>query len=383
MEPVTDLYLQTIPNWRGYWCTASHYDPFTGKTTPLQIEDGTVTVDSAAACRRVLSMSVPPLPKFADALAAPGGEIAVTQTSRYIDQSTETIPVGVFVVDEDTLTYGRDGNLAVTGRDRSVTVQRAGFGFDGSASIPTNPTWAEVQRLVEGAWPNLAYPFPGWAQVDKTATTKVGPILWPDGDRGAAIGKLCTSSSRQFFFAPDGRAVFRKAPVPSPTSVPVWTVKSGDGGAMLGAERPRDRSQFFNVVAVDSSAVGLYLPRIIARNTNPDDPDSIYGPRGAREKRVTSPTFYTADQMTIAAIVKLMKLIGAASKLSLSSFINGALDADDVIGVVTPDGDPDAPVPYVIDSLTVPLLPTGVQQIQCRSILPTGYESILTDLGFS
>lgn len=383
MWPVSQLYLDSIGTWRSVTCNAVHFDAFTGRTTVLPIKDGTVTVDTAAACRRTLSLSVPPLPAYVDALEAPGGEITITQTVRYINRATETIPLGVFVVDEDSGGYDRRGDLSITGRDRMVIVQRNQFGATGAASIPTSPAHAEIRRLIEGAWPNAAYPFPGWAQRDTTAITPVGSLLWADGDRDAAWRKIAETNSVQAFFQADGRAVLRKIPVPKPTSIPVWTVRPGQGGAMLGAERARDRSQLFNAVVVDSTAPGLYLPGAVAANTDPTDPYSTKGKLGFQPRRVSSPTYYNVGQMNLAAMVKLSKLLGRASTLSLETAPNGALEGDDVLGIRLPGSDPAAPPELrVVTSFTVPLTPKGRQQIQLRSILPTGYETALAALGF-
>lgn len=386
MWPVSQLYLDSIGTWQSFTCKAVHRDPFTGITTKLPIKDGTITVDTAAACRRVLNMTVPPSSGYVDVLAAPGGEITVTQKVRYINRDTEIVPLGVFVVDEDSGGLNRRGDLTVTGRDRMSIVQANQFGAAGAAgaaSIPTNPAWAEIKRLIEGAWPNAAYPFPGWASVDTSATTPVGSLLWPDGDRDAAWRKIADTNSVQAFFRPDGLGVLRRIPVAKPTSTPVWIVRPGQGGALLGAERTRDRSQLFNAVAVDSTAPGLYLPTAVAANTDVTDPYSTRGPLGFRPRRVSSPTYYNTAQMDLAAMVKLSKLLGRASTLSLEVAPNGALEGDDVLGVRLPGADPDAPPELrVVTSFTVPLTPKGRQQIQLRSILPTGYETTLTALGF-
>jgi hypothetical protein len=360
-----------------------HRDPFTEQETVLQIKDGTVAVDTAAACRRTLSLTVPPLQQYADALAAPGGEITITQTVRFINRATETVPLGVFVVDEDSFTYGRDGQISITGRDRMVTVQRNKFRASQAASVPTNPAWAEIKRLIEGGWPNAAYPFPGWAQVDTTATTPVGPLLWADGDRDAAWRKLAEANTVQVFFRADGLGVLRRTPAPRATATPAWIVRPGQGGALLGAERTRPRSELFNAVEVTSTAPGLYLPPATAANTNPADPYSIHGPLGYRPRPVSSSTFYNVDQMDLAAMVRLSRLLGRASDLSLEVAPNGALEGDDVLGILTPDAATDAdPERRVVTSFTVPLTPAGRQSIGLRSIMPTGYEDTLAELGF-
>ncbi len=380
MYPVSDLYLQVIRNWRAVTCTATHYDPFTKTSTPIPIVDGAVTVDSTAACRRVLSLTITPTQALWDALAAPGGEITVTQTTRYIDHSTETIPLGVFVVDQDTLSYAAAGQLTMTCRDRWVIVQRNRYRAADStrSSVPSNMTWQEIKRQVEGAWPNAAYPFPGWAQMDTSATTKVGPLLWADGDRESAITTMADAASLQVFFDPNGKAVLRLAPVLTSSSKPVWTVDAGAQGVMIAADRARDRTRTRNAVIVTTTAAGLYLPPVTVANANTADPLSTVGPLGFVPFYLSSPTFYTTAQMRAAGVTKLSRQLGVAEQIQLENSPNGALDADDVIGVLVPQIDanttPTTEV-KIIDTLTVPLLPTGTQQIQTRSTRPTADDS--------
>lgn len=373
MYPVSELYLKVIRNWRAVTCKATHYDPFTGTETPLPIEDGTVTVDSTAACRRTLSLTVSPTADLWQALAAPGGEITVTQTTRYIDQSTETVPLGVFVVDQDTLDYTTGGDLVITARDRWVVVQRNRFGAADAlrATIPANATWQEVKRLVEGAWPNAAaYPFPGWAILDQSATSKVGPQLWSDGSRENAITTLA-DSRWQVFFDPTGKAVLRRTPVLTASSTPVWTVDAG--GVQITADRTRDRTRTRNAVIVTTSSTSVYLTPVVVANTNPADPLSTKGPLGFVPWYLSSPTFTDPVQMRAAGVTALSKQLGVAQQLSLTNSPNGALDADDVIGVLLPGADD--PEVHIIDTVTVPLLPTGTQSIQTRSTRPTADDS--------
>lgn len=378
MYPVSKLFLDVIANWRAITSTATHRDPFTGATTDLPIIDGTVTVDSTAACRRTLTLTIPPTQALWDALAAPGGEITVTQTVRYIDTSTETVPLGVFVVDQDAMGYATDGNISLTGRDRWVIVQRNRFGIADAlrATVPGNPTWMEIKRLVEGAWPNAKYPFPGWSQLDQTATSKVGPRVWDDGSRENAVNTL-KDTRLQVFFDPVGKGVLRPTPVLTASTAPAWRVAAGQNGVMINADRQRDRSRTHNVVIATTSASDIYLPPSVKANTNPNDPLSTVGPLGFVPWYLTG-NFYTKAAQDAAAVMGLSKQLGMAQQLSLENNTNAALDADDVIGVDLPWIDRSTPRPYevhIIDSLTVPLLPSGTQQIETRSTRPTADDS--------
>jgi hypothetical protein len=323
-------------------------------------------------------LTLPPTQRLYDALAAPGGEITVTQTIRYIDSSTETVPLGVFVVDQDQIGYAPGDTLTLTCPDRWVIVQRNRFSASARSSVPSNTHYQEIQRLVEGAWPNVAYPFPGWASLDTTATTKVGPLLWADGARDAAVTGLAGSVALEVFFDQQGKAVLRPVPVLTATSPSVWTVNPGDQGVMIGANRSRDRSRTRNAVIVTTSATDIILAPGEKKNTTSSDPLSVVGPLGYVPFYYSSPTIRNATQRDAVAVSLLSKQLGVAKQLTLEAAVNGALDASDVISVPLPRTDESLPRPvelHIIDSGTVPLLPTGTQTLQTRSTRPTSDDS--------
>src|SRR6185503_4135415 len=137
-------------------------DAFTGIQTALDVEGGSVAIDITATSRRVLSLALPPLQSTFDMLSVPGGEIAVSQMYTYIDTTTETVPLGVFCVTQQGMNYKPDSQLTLTCPDRWWRIQSNGFGAARS-SVASNAGWQEIKRLVEAAWPNASWPFPGWA----------------------------------------------------------------------------------------------------------------------------------------------------------------------------------------------------------------------------
>jgi hypothetical protein len=205
----------------------------------MPIEDGSIIDDSNSNVRRVLNITLPAIQGLYDALAAPGGEITISTTKRYVDGQTETIPAGVFVVDADQMGYNPSGQITLTCPDRWLRVQRNRFGITGRTSVASNTIHAEIQRLVEGAWSSG---FPGWAQLDTSVTAKVGHLVWDDGDREAAILDMARAHSLEVFFNRQGLAVLRPVPLLSTTSPFVWQVDAGDTGVLIDANRSRDRS---------------------------------------------------------------------------------------------------------------------------------------------
>lgn len=374
MYAVSARYLQAARTAHTIIPSAIHRDPFTGTTTTLEVIDGAVTDDSGSAIRRSLSLTVPNTQANWDALAAPGGEITVTKSTRYIDRMTETVPLGVFVVDQDAIGYAPGDTITLTCPDRWLLVQRNRFGAGLTRSaVPGNAVWVEIQRLTEGAWPNAAFPFPGWASYDTSVTAKVGPLIYTEDREKAVRADLAAAHSLEVFFDPTGKCVLRKVPILTTNSVPVWTVDAGEGGVQISASRTRDLSAVRNAWVVSSSASDLHLAPVEVDNTNPADPLSIYGPLGFVRGYFDSPVLRTSAALTAAGKTLLRKSLGIAQQISLEASPNDALASEDVIRVVLPQIDRTTIRPtelHMIDSVTIPLTPAGTQTIQTRSTRP-------------
>lgn len=360
--------------------TATFRDAFTGLATPLDIIGGQVTVDIGATNRRMLDLTLPPRQSVFDMLASPGGEITVAQTYRYIDNTTETVPIGVFCVNTEAMTYKQDGQLRLTCPDRWWRIQSNGFGVARSA-VAGNTAWQEIKRLMEGAWPNAAaYPFPGWASLDQSATTKVGPLIWADGDRNAAIQTMLTDNTLDAYFDASGLAVLRPIPALTISSTPVWTVNDGPNGILKDANRQRDISSVHNVIVLTTSASDVILPTKEVTNTRSPatDPLSSLGPLG----RVTmnyAGNFRSVAQMTAAGKVLLNKQLSVQIQLDLTTTPNPCLDGYDVLGVILPKGDAGTTRPteqHLIASVTIPLMPDGEQQITVRATRTTADDTV-------
>lgn len=354
-------------------------DPFTGKVTPLDILGGQVTVDIGATNRRMLSLTLPPRQSTFDMLSVPGGEITVSQTYRYIDNATETVPLGVFCVNTQTMNYKPDGLLSLTCADRWWRIQSNGFGASRS-SIASNMAWQEIKRLMEGAWPNAAYPFPGWASLDQSATTKVGSLIWDDGNRDGGIQKMLTDNNLDAYFDTSGLGVLRPIPTLTTSSMPVWVVNDGPAGTLKDANRLRDITSVHNVIVLNTTASDVILPTLeVANARDPNvDPLSSRGKLG----RVTmnySGNFRNVPQMLAAGKTLLSKQLSVQIQLDLTSTPNPCLDGYDVLGVILPKGDAGTIRPaeqHLLASATIPLTPDGEQQISVRATRTTADDTI-------
>lgn len=374
MWPVSQQFLTALRYPGRVTSTATYRNVITGATAPLQITDGQIVDDATAAVRRTLSLTVPGLQPTWDLLDSPGGEITVRQTWVYGNGSTEPVPMGVFIVDQDTLDYSASGDITLTAPDRWNKVVRNRFGLS-RASVATNTAWQEIERLTEGAWPGTSYPFPGWSQLDKSATTKVGQVVWDDGDRAAAITSMCTDNSVEAFFDRLGKSVLRPVPVLTTTSPYVWSVDAGPTGVMTAASRQRDRSQIQNVILVSTSATDVTFTTVEVKNTTAGDPLSVNGPLGYVPFEYSSPTLRSSAQARAAGLTLLSKHLGEAQQLTLEAVSNPALDSGDVIQVKLPKIDRNTARPielHIIDQITHPLVQSGgqTQQILTRSTRP-------------
>jgi hypothetical protein len=371
VQDVSDQLLEVIRGPHVRISTAVHRNLITDVETKLPIKDGTVTVDATAAIRRMLDLTLPPLESLYQALTAPGGEITVEQYIRFINGTRETVPLGVFVVDQEQIGYAPGDSITVKAPDRWLKVQRGKFGLN-RVSVPTNTAYQEIQRLIEACW-SVDFPFPGWAHLDTSAITKVGPLLWDDGDREGAINGIATDSSIEAFFDAIGEGVLQQVPTLSDLSEPVWTVDAGANGVMIGADRSRDMSRTRNAIIVSSSAADVFFAPVEVKNTTPGDPLNVTGPLGYVPYEYSSPTLRNSTQARAAGLTMLARQLGVAQQLQLESTGNPALDAEDVILVRLPQTDLNLPRPvelHMIDSVTHPLTPTGTQSILTRSTRP-------------
>lgn len=291
-------------------------------------------------------------------LAPIGTEIVPYKGVRFIDGSTEFVPLGVFGIDSQRESFGVDGVLSLTAPDRFARVQRAKFL---QPATTTGGAVAEAIRLATAAV-SVAYT----NTATSAATTKAQ--VW-DRDRDAAITELLKSAAAELFFDRGGLLVARN--LPRLTSAPVWTVDAGESGVLVGADRARDRARTFNVVVAlpeNTDGVAPFAPQI-AYDSDVNSPTYVGGAFGNVPFFYSSPLLTTAAQALAAATAILGRVTGLAAQVTLESAVNPALDPGDVISVVFPGGVVER---HLIDSVTIPLDVDSPQKITTRSTRPEG-----------
>lgn len=380
MWPVSDQYLLAVRYSQQKFTRLTHTNLATGVQTVLidtsetsQTVDGAITVDATSRVRRNLTATLDGSEALWQALDTVGGEVSAYRGIDFQGR-VEWVPLGVFIVDADNMDYSPGGTISISAApDRYGKVLKNIMASDKRGSVASNAAWQEIQRLVEGAWPGSTYPFPGWTQVDTSATSKVGVVLYDDGNRDTVITRLCTDNAIEFFFNQQGKGVLRPVPTLTNTSPYVFSVNAGDKGVLLGADRSRDRTTVHNVIITTTAATDItFLPQQSVNN-KAGDPLSITGPLGYQPLEYSSPTLRSGPQAKKAGDAMLAKYTGAAKQLSLTALQNDALDAGDIIQVVLPKTSERIARPtelHIIDTITLPLNPNAEMEIQTRSTVP-------------
>lgn len=249
----------------------------------------------------------------------------------------------------------------------------------GSVSLPLQDLWAWISRtdflnpvvitagtsrvqaiidLVQDARPGT----PIATSVTASGGT-VGADLVLDGSRADAINTLASDGRLSVYFDGAGSFVIRDAPLSTDASV--VTLRQ-----LTAVERSRPLDKMYNTVVVNPSATDgsqTWTQQVaqITDPAHPRHPDKV----GVVPYRVASPTAQTAGDALTIALNTLDRVVGSTESLSLGLVANPALDAGDVVRVVTPqvDEEPADIIQHVIDSLSMDLV-TGGMSLSTRSL---------------
>lgn len=318
-------------------------NPGLGPTTVLsglQLLPGSeVSVDGTAAIRRSFRGAVADptgvlFPQLqGDSLAPFGNELVVRTGFRFIDGTTETVPVGVFRLDEALVTV--DGLISLTGRDRASVVQAAKFETPYSIASGTNLGTA-IQGIISSRYPGtLVYNF-------ATTTLTVPLTVFEEGDRAGNPWQnaqdLAAAAGFILYFAPDGSVVM--APIPNPVAKSsVWTYAPGVGALILGAEKQLTAKDVANVIVLQIEGTGQTQNwRSVAAVSDSTSPIYPSGAFGRRPRFVVQSVPIVTAQAQVDGIAAglLTQAAGGGEQLSFSAAPHPAHDADDVVFVSSP-----------------------------------------------
>jgi hypothetical protein len=311
----------------------------------LPVEEGSVTVDEGSQVRRNANLTVadPNLDpsSIIDLLAPFGTEFMVRRGIRYQEGDEETIPLGVFRVDEASRSSWFDG-VHIVGSDRAGGLVDARFlaGWNTPGGIEIRD---EIYNLVHDVYPNIEF----YDLTDDDSPTQ--PAVW-DRERMEAIEKLSAALGAEFIFDPLGRAILR--PVTTELADEAdWTVNCGDYGVMLDVATGISRSEVYNAVAAFGEQQDGSPPvQGFAFVTN--GPLAWGGPFGKKPRFFTSQFITTSGQAQKAAKGILVRSTGFNRSVQPTTIVNPALDAGDTLQIILPD---DSEYWHVLRSMTIPL----------------------------
>ncbi len=335
----------------------------TGIRTPLELIDGSVSLDATAATRATCELLIDPenLPTDSGSPMAPyGNEIALSRGVEFSNGTRELVPLGIFRIDsaevEDT---GNDFSLRVPGFDRSVKIIEAVFEqpYEQVAGVLIPQA---IQALIVEVYPECEFNFVSTSLAVPALTAQEGDDRW-DFCQGLAEAVGCS-----LYFDRDG--ICTLAPVPLGTASAVTQIAEGE--VLLSASRTWTRADAVNRVVVTSQNAGTSVYRGVAVDDNDASPTRYGGPFG-RATMVWSPSgpaesaITSNEQAAHVAQVALSKNLGISQQVSFSALVNPALDPFDVVRIRRARAGVDED--HIIDSLTIPLSPEGTMDGTTRT----------------
>lgn len=379
--PVPDWFKQFMRS--GYRLTYTVDASYAGTMVRqgLRPVGGSITDTIKPGVRRTLSLDLAPEAGLYDALAPIGTQLAVTGHVTLTNNAVVDVPMGVFVVDQASLSEG-GGKLSITAPDRWSLIQRAKF----LGPTSSTPGTTVVQQIV-----NLLRDVIGSTEsvtVAATSTVTVGALTWTK-DRDKAIADLAESIGAWVFC--DRYGYFTIADVPHQSSTADWLVDASPSGVLVTLDRQKSRTNTYNVVAVDSSSTDT--PAWVTQYVWDNDPASptfagpgswgpnppaasAAGPFGQAPYLYSDSNIPDAPSAIAAAAAILARTVGVASAVNLTSVPNPAVDAFDRMDVLPPAERADvlrSLERHIADTITHPLDVSQPTQIQGRSTRTDAY----------
>lgn len=358
MRPVSDRFAAAIYNSHKVAVEARVLTA--SGSTPVDILDGTVTLDITADSRGSCDLTLPheyAPANYADLVTPYGNEIQLFRGIHFPDGERELVSLGIYRI-EDVTDDGTD--VKVSGIDRSAFMVDALFEqtVNVSANYGTNVVTA-IQNMILEAYPSARFRFGTTSTPVPTDRSAI-----EGNSRWGACQVLAEALGCVVYFDADGYATLRS--VPLVTETPVAYVTTGQ--ALMEAEREWSRTDAKNRWIVtgetdDEEPVSL---RGEATDDNPSSPTRYGGPFGK------VPDFYTNEWVSqddaqaahVAAIRKAL-LAGISQTVPFTSLPNPALEPFDVVRVTRTDAGIDHNV--ILDAVSIPLSSEGTMTFTTRS----------------
>lgn len=342
---------------------SSQSGPWTDVTG--RVSAGSVTIDRGADTRRSLSMSIAGFftPTEPATMLDPYGKFLKVSRGIYLPGGTvEYVPLGIFRIYETTI--DKD-SVEITAYSREVDLRDSRFPLPYQVTTATSlhtTITNVIQNAISGATVNFA---------SGLSNPTVQRALF-EKDRMEALDELVYATGGELSCDVDGNFVIR--PPADPSDPPVWTVDAGRTGVLVEYTKTFSREGVYNGVVVSNAnpanpmttATNTAAPIVVlVVDSDTSSPTYWGGPFGKIPRFYTSSFISTRAQALSAGRAILAKEKGLSTKIDFSAIANPALDVDDVVEVVYPDGSSEN---HLIDQLTIGLTPEGGMTAATRGI---------------
>lgn len=362
MRTVTTTFTGAILESHQLAVTATVIDT-NGNETPVDIIDGTVTLDQTAAVRGRCDLTLVDdgtldlVPDTATSLLVPyGNEIRVSRGITYPDGTSELVSLGLFRIQDAQVDDTPAGlQIRIAGLDRAQRVIDARFEEPYQVAAGTNYGTA-ITDVLEAIWPDIETDF------TTTALTTPSLIAQEGDDRWQFAQDMATAISMRLYFDGDGVCVLR----PDAQGDPVASLAEGTSGVLLSAGRRWTREGTFNRVIATGENTGETAPaRGVATDDNPLSPTYYFGPFGRVPRFYSSPFLTTDAQAAAAALTVLNKELGTTEQVNFGTLVLPHFEPGDVVTITRARAAIDED--HVLDTLTIPLTADASMTGQTRA----------------
>jgi hypothetical protein len=340
----------------------------------LQPSGGSVTDTITAGVRRTLNLELAPEPGLYEKLKPIGTRLTVSAHVSANSLPIVSVPMGVFDVDQESVTVGGAGAIKVTAPDKWQKIARAKFIFPASSN-PALSVTAQITALIQGAL--------GASEPVQVLTTKIvstPALTWTSNDRVAAINDLAKGLGLWVYFDRDGYATI--ADRPTVASAAQWQLD------LVSLDRTRDRSRTSNVVIVESSSASgsaTFNPQAAwdqnsasptYAGSDPLNHPELAGPFGVVPYHFSTPLPLQDYQALQTAQTILAVTCGMNAQITAGALPNPALDAYDAVDVLPPRERYDLPQVverHFVETVTHPLTVDQPMHIAGLSSRTDGY----------
>jgi Domain of unknown function (DUF5047) len=362
MRSVSDQFLAAVRSSHVLATKVTAYPPGGSPVVlPPAATGSSVTLDRTAAHRGTCTVVIADPAFYPDTgdtgpLDVYGCEIHIERGIRFPNDTVELVSLGWYRVQTlERLTPNPGSGLTITGWDRSQQVADERF----TSPVVSNSGLAtdKIQALIAAVFPSAVF------HITSSSETLAKSVL--DRDRWPAIQQFAQAIGYEVYVDANGEWVIQPIPDPA-TATQVWTVDAGPNGVLVSVDDVVTRDGVPNgIVATGQPANGAAPVRGFVTDTDTTSPTLWGGPYGHVPFFYSSPFIRTGGQATAAAQGMLNTYKGASRSVNFNAAPNPALEPDDCILIVYPDGHSQK---HVIDSLTIPLSVDGQITGQTRLV---------------